>query len=187
MKERPLLFYAWPIVTSIRCPSCHSIWEKPSIRCEGESFPPFSRNPESATQSISSYCPACGNQLPPLSELYATGNLELPPVHNKPFIRDFDELKSFFDRTSGHTAQLWNYWVSHSYLAMRIFLENEDVHAFMVCRGTWRVELPRTSFKSSFALSELANSKGLRLEDTASGATIECGEIGIFHDATALW
>ena len=189
MNERPLQFYMWPIVTSIHCPSCNALWQKPSFCDSGINFPPFSRNPENATPPITSYCPACGKQLPPLSELHATGRLRLPPVHNTQFIRNFEDLKAFFDRTSGHTSQLWDYWVSHSHLVLRIYPENDNTHAFVVCQGTRRVMFPQTSLESSFALSEFgpSNFRGLRLEDAATGTVIECGQIGIFHEATDLW
>ena len=189
MNDRPLLFYLWPIVTSIHCPSCRALWENPSVRCGEESYPPFSRNPESEPKCIAAYCPSCGKQLPSLSELHTKGNLGLPPVHNTQFIRDFEDLTSFFDRTSGQIAQLWKYWVSHSNLVMRIFQEDCDEHAFVVCQGTRRVELPQTSFNSTFALSKFgpSYSRCLRLEDKASGATIECGQMGIFCESSELW
>ena len=179
----------WPFVTSIHCPSCDALWNAPDVRCGEASFPPTSRNPESEPNSIDVFCPACGTKLPSLGELHEANRLGLPPIHNAPFICTLIDLAAFFRRTSGHTAQIWKYWVSFSVLVIRIHADDSDTHAFMVCQGTDRLEFPRSSLDSSFVLSEFGppHRKYLKLEDEDSGAVIECARIGVYYDVCLLY
>ena len=188
MKERPLFFYMWPFVASIHCPSCDALWKDPDVRYGEASFPPASRNPESEPYPHDVFCPACGTKLPSLGELHTAGRIELPPIHNAPFICSSEDLDSFFHRTSGHTAQIWKYWVSLSILVLRIHTENSKTHAFVVCHATSRIEFPRTSTNSSFTLSECGpRNRYMKIEDEKSGVVIECGRMGVFYDVAGLW
>jgi hypothetical protein len=189
MRERPLEFYMWPFVTSIRCPSCDALWKDPDVRYGGKSFPPMSRNPESEPFMLDVFCPACGTKLPSLGELHAANRIDLPPIHNAPFICTTEDLDSFFHRTSGHTAQIWRYWVSLSYLVLRIHAEGSNTHAFVVCQGTQRIEFPRISLAASFELSPTGptHTNRWKIEDEESGAAIECGRIGVFNEVKHLW
>ncbi len=143
--ERPCMFNLWPDYSHIRCPECDARWMSPHLTMDSSFFCASStRLPdERQTHLEPVFCPACGVQYPPLTELAERGLVGISPTADKPFVGTVSGIQKFLKDSAGCAAKLWDYRVSHSYLTLKIDSKIDSTHAFIVCIVTSTAELPR--------------------------------------------
>jgi hypothetical protein len=186
--ERPGLFNMWPSVTYINCPNCGTHWPEPRFGSDDAIFPPIESENETRESLDRVYCPRCGELLPSIHELASKDCVVgRPPILGKPFIGTISGIRRLLERSRGADTQLWQYFVSHSNLILKIDSTKDKTHAFVVCSMTKTVVLPKLYWKSSFVLESTEHQDDWALRDEPAGAEIVCSAIGIFHELNQLW
>jgi len=137
------------------------------------------------------YCGFCGTKQPSEKRAQAMGLAVYGATNGKQSTRDLDDISAFLTKHHGKSVRLWNYFVSHCELEMRLRHsggpdESKEpwLNTVINCTSTEQIRLPTFEWDSALTIEAFEGkySPVYVLSDLSAEVRIECGGIRLYFD-----
>ena len=144
---------------------------------------------EHARHEYRPICGFCGVRQPDEPEARAQGLAVFVPTYGKRRTNDLAEINAFFEQCRRAPVRLWQYFVSHCELELRLRHsggpDRKDepwLNTVIYCSGTDLIHLPTSQWPCGLNVAPMGTNGDSALTDADADVRIECGNVMLIFD-----